>query len=352
MLDRDSESCEWVSVRPARSAGWVPSALVTLGLIALGFILVRAGSERSSAGAAGPVATCRALLEGRECPVFALAWSPDGRRLAISDFGPIVKVWDRESGAVRSIEGKAGQPRFVVGWSEDGRQLIVVGLDEPVEAWDLGDSVPLEPREVIRPEDYQGVVSMIAGSSRGGPIRVRGPLDRRSTWLPNSGRVATSAAFAPDGRSIATAEVDLSVRIWDAATGHLRHTFPGENRGFSSVAFSPDGARVAAGGGGAIRVWDANSGALRSTLGEGICGSAVIGFSPDGTRIVAASWDGSIRVWDLSTGLESVKLAGHDGQVLSLAWSPDGKTLASGGYDSTVRLWDVVDPIEVARAQD
>jgi WD40 repeat protein len=353
MPDLGAETCDWDGARPSRRTGRWPSIVGTLGLVAVGVVLVRAGSEGPVEGWAGPSATCRVMIEGRECPVFAMAWSPDGRKLAVSGYGPIVRVWDRESGRLGSIEGAEARPRFVEGWSPDGRRLILGGLDVPAESWDMASPlVDKEAREVTRPTDREGVVRMIAEASRGGPIRVRGEAESRSTWLPASAHAAIWAAFAPDGRSIATVESDLSLRIWDAPSGRLRQTIGGAPLGFGSVAFSPDGSKVAAGGGGSVRVWDANSGAPLASLGQGICGSAIIAFSPDGTRLAGACWDATIRVWDLATGLERAKLGGHDGQILSLGWSPDGQTLASGGYDSTVRLWDVAGPVEVARLGD
>jgi len=347
----DSEQDALAKAR-SRSAGWFPSLIGILGLVALGLILIWFSSEGSEEQDPSSVAACRATLAGRECPVFALAWSPDGRKLAISGFSPIIKIWDRETGSVRSIEGETNRPRFVLGWTDEGRKLVVGGLEAPVEIWELGDSTPRKTRQVRLESVRDEVVRVIMEASGGNPIRVRGPIERRSEWLPASEQTAISAAFAPDRRSIATAAVDLKIRIWEASTGRLKQTLLGESRGFSCVAFSPDSSMIAAGGGGPLKIWETGSGAPKFTLGEGFCGSAVIGFSPEGARIAAAGWDGTIRVWNLSSGAEVAKFAGHDCQVLSLAWSPDGATLASGGYDSTIRLWDVAIPVQVALGRE
>ena len=342
-----NEGEPWQRARPAGPATSLLGALIfalTVGA------LVQFGRDRPAEGPVGPAATRRIFVDGPEGPVFTLAWSPDGRRLAAAGFGPIVRIWDRDSGQVHSLSGGTEQPRFILGWADDGRRLVLGGLEVPVESWDLTADRAGESESVWRPEGRDEAIRTIAGAARGGPIRVRGAIDRRGDWLPSSRHPAVSAAFAPDGRSIVTAEIDRAVRVWDARTGRLRLEFRAEWRGASSVAFSPDGSQVASGGGGSPIVWDATSGAVLATFGGTTGGSAVIAFSPDGRSLAGAGWDGVIRIWDLATGRERRKLGGHDGQVLALAWSPDGRTIASGGYDSTVKLWEVGGPLEVARA--
>ncbi len=169
MLDQDSE---WAEIRPAspgRSTSLAPSILVALGLVLLGIALVVAGSGRTSEESSGPKATCRALLRGRECPVFTLGWSPDGRKLAASGFGPTVRLWDLESGGVRWMVGGTDQPRVLLGWSEDGRRLVLGGLEVPAESWDLGrrDSPSRAALSSMRPDDRPGVITLIAGASKG-----------------------------------------------------------------------------------------------------------------------------------------------------------------------------------------
>ena len=111
----------------------------------------------------------------------------------------------------------------------------------------------------------------------------------------------------------------------------------------SSVAFSPDGTRLASGSSDkTIRLWDAATGEELATLRGHEEGVLSVAFSPDGTRLASASGDKTIKLWDAATGEELTVLRGHEGGVTSVAFSPDGSRIASGSRDKTIRLWDSV----------
>ena len=114
-----------------------------------------------------------------------------------------------------------------------------------------------------------------------------------------------------------------------------------------SVAFSPDGQRLASGSSDrTIRLWDVTSPSAPPTLlaGHDSRGWSVA-FSPDGQRLTSGSSDGTIRLWDVKDpSAPPILLEGHDSSVWSVAFSPDGQRLASGSSDGSIRLWDVRDP--------
>src|SRR5256885_5597220 len=108
------------------------------------------------------------------------------------------------------------------------------------------------------------------------------------------------APSAPEGGGVRPDSSDTPARLWDVATGEELRAFKGHVDDVTSVAFSPDGARV----------------------------------------LTAGSWDQTARLWDVATGEVLRAFKGHEGAVTSVAFSPDGRCLLTGSDDNTARLWD------------
>jgi WD40 repeat protein/serine/threonine protein kinase len=159
-----------------------------------------------------------------------------------------------------------------------------------------------------------------------------------------------SLAFSPDGKRLASASFGIrdstyELILWDAASGEQIWTVPA---GPYCVAFSPDGKRLASASSGkvgtdsGVRVWDAASGEPLLTLAghRGALSIISVAFSPDSRRLASASTDMTVKLWELASGQEYLTLKGHASYVTSVTFSPDNKRLATASQDKTVKLWD------------
>jgi WD40 repeat protein len=163
-------------------------------------------------------------------------------------------------------------------------------------------------------------------------------------------------SFSRDGRTLATASYDRTVRLWNVADPRrpepLGRPLTGHTSWVSSAVFSPDGHTLAsAGDDGTIRLWDVTDPAHPAPLGKPLTGHRgtiyLVAFSPDGHTLASAGEDHTVRLWNTADPRRAQQLQvlrGHTAAVRSLAFGPDGHTLAAGGDDDTILLWNTADP--------
>ncbi|MDX3456117.1 WD40 repeat domain-containing protein [Streptomyces sp. ME02-8801-2C] len=201
---------------------------------------------------------------------------------------------------------------------------------------------------------YDRTVRLWDVSDRTRPKPLGKPLVANESWV-------SSAVFSPDGRTLVSAGDDGTIHRWDVTDpAHPRPLgTPLDGRGGTIylIAFSPDGRTLAAASEDhSVRLWNMTAPArptLLSTLTGADAAVRAIAFSHDGRRLAAGGDDNAIRLYDVSKPRNpkryDTKLTGHTDLVHSVAFSPDGRTLASGAADDTIRLWDVSDPEHAAQ---
>ncbi len=156
-----------------------------------------------------------------------------------------------------------------------------------------------------------------------------------------------SVAFSPDGQRLAVGDFKGDIRLWDARTHQLRSILKGHTNWVQSVTFSPDSKILASGSFDCtVRLWDVNTGACLKTLAGHTHGVYSVAFSPVGKVLASGSDDYTIRLWDVGTGECLTSLRDEDSiqpyGVRSVAFSPvTGQILASSSAEPTIRLWNI-----------
>ncbi len=181
-------------------------------------------------------------------------------------------------------------------------------------------------------------------ASAGGDLSVRlwNPVEgKEERTVGSDADLVRTMAFSPDGRYLAAGGYDETIKIWEVATGREPRLLRGHHGHVNALAFSPDGRFLASGGQDAtVRLWDVAAGtSVRVMTGKNLAVLA-LAFSPDGKCLAAGQSDHVIRIWDVATGNRLADLLGHEDAVQGLAFSPDGKYLASASSDSTIRIWE------------
>jgi WD40 repeat protein/tRNA A-37 threonylcarbamoyl transferase component Bud32 len=277
-----------------------------------------------------------------------VAFSPDGRLVATTEFTHGFTVRELATGRDVMRVPKRGIVTYAVAFFPDGERIAVGGKGPAVEIWELGGSEPLVTME----HPQLRSTTTIAVSPDGRMVASRGgqDLDRIAIWDAQDGSLirmldseqgdVTALHFSREGL-LASSAYSHPVLVQDPASGRVLTRIPiPDDTYVYSVAFSPDDQRLlGACTDGVTRVWDARSGEELETLELHDDYFYFAAWSPDGERVATAGAKGSVGLWDASTGQLLARLSDHNAGVSAVAFSPDGRTLASAGYDRLLRLW-------------
>lgn len=310
----------------------------------------------------------RALLPGATDRVWPLAWSPDGKAIAgasgVQD--PDLLFWDVATGARRDAPKQRYRARRFA-WSPGGEAIVSLGSpggqdrEKVARVWDARTG---ELRATLRdPAADRGSMDghhQVAWSPDGARIALAG-MERVTLWDANRAQKIAgldddrgyqsehAIAWSHDGKTLATSGgKQAEIRLWSGETGAPIRVVPSGLPHVWSLAWSPDGAMLAAAASGQIKLFDGRSGVELRVLTGSFRGVLEMVFTPDGRKLVAGGEDGNVHVFDPVTTARLASFAAHAGRLMSLAVTPDGIGLATSGDDRQVWLWDLATSRQLA----
>jgi WD40 repeat protein/serine/threonine protein kinase len=253
--------------------------------------------------------------------------------------------------------------------SPDGRLIATAGtLDGAVKLWHadtgqkfktLSGHLEKEPVMCTFSPDGRRIASVGCAMNRTNQLLIREvDTDKEILRLPVRTSGGASLAFSPDGRKVAVASgipgvaAEGWVKVYDAETGKEDHTYSSEDNPALFPSFSPDGKSLLALLGPwdpddlqrkpkEIRVWDLQTKTFRKISNESTRLLVSARYTPDGRMIATCGYDSTLRLWDAEDGHERAVFRGHRACTNFAAFSSDGRRVATTSDDGSARIWDL-----------
>ena len=298
-------------------------------------------------------------LRGHSNHVSFLAVNPQQDRIVTGSDDETIRVWRLGLG-VSTLDVDRPGFQTVAAYRPDGAMFLTAGHSGEVELWEaatgdpsmllaLGDgrsarSAAFSPdgstiAVAARVGDPEGVIS-------GGALLLIDAATGELLWdsQRDGSEAPMSVGFSPSGGEIATLWSDGTARIYDSLDGSEVAAYAAQHpaqvsSGDSLVTFSPDGRLLAIADRSEVVLWDPSDGSVSKTFRHDDPVTA-ISFSRDGSSLAAGSEGATIRLWNVGTGVLEMTMRGHRGRIESVAFSPDGSFLVSSGDDGTARVWN------------
>ena len=311
-----------------------------------------------------PIGTLLHTYHGHSNGIAAVAWSPDGSRIATGSWDQTLQVWDAFTTERYVIYRGHHGDIADLSWSPDGKYIASTGsFDDTMQVWDATTGKPLltcTERINNHGPNIGHYMNAVAWSPDGTRIAfvssADGDVDNKVQVLDvatdkfiftdHPKHFVMALAWSPSSKRIAAAGYDGTVQVLDANNGKLIFTYQGHAStiygGVSDVAWSPNGKYIASAGiNQTVQVWDAYDGHHLFTYQGHTTGVSALTWSPDSKRIASAAAE-TIQVWDAFTGAHVYIYGGHTRRVTDLAWSPDGTRIVSvsgANGQGEVQLW-------------
>jgi WD40 repeat protein/tetratricopeptide (TPR) repeat protein len=296
------------------------------------------------------------ILRGHKNYVRVVTSSPDGKTLATVDFDGVLKLWDvATQKALPSPQDKL-ERIHAVAFSLDDKLLATGSEDGTVK---VSDRASGQVKAAFRA--HADAILGLAFAPDGKTLATGSKDGTAKSWDVDSGQLrftflghrdaVRTLVLAPDGKTLATVSEDRTAKLWDMTTGREKHTFIGRAQTWvSAVAFAPDRKTLATAEVypfdlhlmGYVKIRDAATGQERASFEVPLGGGFSLAYSPDGKTLAVGGNHGTVTLRDVATRRIRQTFHGHSNRVFSLAFVSDGKLLATGASDTTVRLWDVV----------
>ena len=287
--------------------------------------------------------------------------SSDGKLLATATFDGKIYIWNKDGILQQTLTGHNGEVldvKLIANRDrEDSYKLISTGVDKTVRIWQVFDrkqekpesiysiTMPSTSPELLATANWSGKIKYLSQNNDGTPKLV-------NTFSAHNDAVS-QIKYSPDGKLIASAAWDKTIKLWDAETRKLINTLKGHQDGVNSIAFTPDGQTLISGSEDkTIKIWDISERAkLIKTLESHTDSIKAVTVSPEGNLIASAGYDNKIKIWSIAGELLQT-IDAHKLAITSLAFIPTplnppykGRdyTLISGSWDNTVKLWTLAD---------